>query len=65
MSRFSVGEVVFVEKYGWGVVSQTQQGSVYLKIIFENDVSNQFNWWFTADRVMKLEDVTMLQGEAK
>jgi len=44
-------------------VSQTQYDSFYLKIVFER--ANDADWWWTADRVLKLEDVTKLQGEVR
>jgi hypothetical protein len=61
--EFSVGEVVYAENFGWGVVSQTQYDSFYLKIVFER--ANDADWWWSADRVLKLEDVTKLQGEVR
>lgn len=57
---FGIGEVVYVEKYGYGVVAQIDM-EYYLKIVFENGVDCP--WWFTSSRVFKLEDVTKLQGE--
>jgi hypothetical protein len=55
--KFSVGEVVYMENYGRGVISEVGWASGHVKIVFEFDGNGDVNWWWTADRVTKLQEV--------
>ena len=55
--KFSVGEVVYMENYGRGVISEVGWASGHVKIVFECDGNGDVNWWWTADRVTKLQEV--------
>lgn len=58
MSReFNLGEVVLSENYGWGVVVEVGWCSGNLKIAFESDPNGDVDWWFSSDRVTKLQEV--------
>lgn len=55
--KFSVGEVVYMENYGRGVISEVGWASGHVKIVFECDPDDWVNWWWSADRVTKLQEV--------
>jgi hypothetical protein len=55
--KFSVGEVVYMENYGRGVISEVGWASGHVKIVFECDGNGDVNWWWSADRVTKLQEV--------
>lgn len=51
---FAVGEVVWTDAYGKGIVREVGSGG-YMKIVFESDEHNWAAWWFTPQSVTKLQ----------
>ena len=51
---FAVGEVVWTDAYGKGIVREVDS-SGYMKIVFESDGHNWAAWWFTPQSVTKLQ----------